>query len=110
MFPPGRAKLPTTPQAIGSAIFATIGIGTYRAFFGELRRLGYIEGQNLIVERYFEGNIAHWAELAREVVRHQPDLIFAHSTRMTLRFKEAASTMVSFISLTGRDGSTIAIR
>jgi putative ABC transport system substrate-binding protein len=24
----------------------------YRAFFDELRRLGYIEGQNLIVERY----------------------------------------------------------
>jgi putative ABC transport system substrate-binding protein len=24
----------------------------YKALFGELRRLGYVEGQNLIVERY----------------------------------------------------------
>ena len=41
---------------------------TYKALFGELRRLGYIEGQNLIVERYSgEGKIAHDAELASEV-------------------------------------------
>ena len=42
----------------------------FKAVFGELRRLGYIEGQNLIVERYSgEGNTAHYAELASEVVR-----------------------------------------
>ena len=40
----------------------------WKALFGELRRLGYIEGQNLIVERYSgEGKIAHDAELASEV-------------------------------------------
>jgi putative ABC transport system substrate-binding protein len=49
----------------------------YGALFGELRRLRYIEGQNLIVERYSgEGNSAHHAELASEVVRQQPDVIF----------------------------------
>jgi putative ABC transport system substrate-binding protein len=42
----------------------------YQALFGELRRLGYVEGQNLIVERYSgEGQTAHYAELASEVVR-----------------------------------------
>src|SRR5262249_53168399 len=36
------------------------GNSRYKALFGELRRLGYIEGQNLIVERYSgEGKIAH---------------------------------------------------
>jgi putative ABC transport system substrate-binding protein len=65
----------------------------FKALFGELRRLGYVEGQNLIVERYSEGNIAHWTELAREVVRHQPDLIFSTTTRLILRLKEATSTI-----------------
>jgi putative ABC transport system substrate-binding protein len=41
----------------------------FKALFGELRRLGYIEGQNLIVERYSGENKMHYAELAREVVR-----------------------------------------
>jgi putative tryptophan/tyrosine transport system substrate-binding protein len=42
-------------------------LSTYKVLFGELRRLGYIEGKNLIVERYSgEGNTAHYAELARE--------------------------------------------
>jgi putative ABC transport system substrate-binding protein len=47
--------------------------GTYspgfKVFFNELRRLGYVEGQNLIVQRYSgEGQTAHYAELASEVV------------------------------------------
>jgi putative ABC transport system substrate-binding protein len=40
----------------------------FKAFFSELRRLGYVEGQNLIVEQYSgEGKIAHYAEVASEV-------------------------------------------
>jgi hypothetical protein len=45
-------------------------------FFEELRRLGDIEGQNLIVERYSgEGRPEGLADLAREVVNPKPDLI-----------------------------------
>jgi putative ABC transport system substrate-binding protein len=41
----------------------------YRAFFEELSRLGYVEGQNLGVERYSgEGRTERYAELARDVV------------------------------------------
>jgi putative ABC transport system substrate-binding protein len=41
---------------------------SYRALFNELRRLGYVERQNLIVERYSgEGHQERYAELAREV-------------------------------------------
>src|SRR5215469_2620030 len=40
----------------------------FKVVFSELRLLGYIEGQNLIVERYSgEGRTAHYAELASEV-------------------------------------------
>jgi putative tryptophan/tyrosine transport system substrate-binding protein len=48
----------------------------YRPLFPELRRLGEVEGQNLIVE-YFtaEGNVEHYADLARRVVERDPDVI-----------------------------------
>jgi hypothetical protein len=54
--------------------------GYFRAFFDELGRLGYVEGQNLSVERYSgEGRIQHFAELAHDVVSTAPDLIYAMS-------------------------------
>jgi putative ABC transport system substrate-binding protein len=66
----------------------------YKAIFGELRRLGYVEGQNLIVERYSgEGKIAHYAEIASEVVRQQPDVIFATTSRMVGYFRAATATI-----------------
>jgi putative ABC transport system substrate-binding protein len=84
-----QASRPVTVMNEGAS-----GTRGFKALFGELRRLGYVEGQNLIVERYSGGgNIAHWAELAREVVRHQPDLIFANTTRMILRLKAATATI-----------------
>jgi putative ABC transport system substrate-binding protein len=72
--------------------------GTYspglKALLGELRRIGYIEGQNLIVERYSaEGRTAHYAELASEVVRQQPDAIFTVTSRMIRNFKAATDTI-----------------
>jgi putative ABC transport system substrate-binding protein len=49
----------------------------YRAFIEELRWLGYVEGRNLILERYSgDGRTEHYGELANDVVRTKPDLIF----------------------------------
>jgi len=48
----------------------------YRAFFQELCRFGYIEGRNLIVERYSVERPT--VELARDVVRSKPNVIFAN--------------------------------
>jgi putative tryptophan/tyrosine transport system substrate-binding protein len=60
----------------------------FRALFQELRRLGYVEGQNLIVERYSgEGRQERYAELAREVVRAEPHLILANGSPLALIFK-----------------------
>src|SRR6266516_7121608 len=54
-------------------IIETSSIRFYRAFFQELRRLGYVEGRNLIVERYSGlGRTEHYAELAREVFGWRP--------------------------------------
>jgi putative ABC transport system substrate-binding protein len=66
----------------------------FKALFGELRRLGYVEGQNLIIQRYSgEGDTAHYAELASEVVRQQPDLVFTPLNRMVRYLKAATSTI-----------------
>src|SRR5882757_560208 len=48
-----------------------------RALFAELRRLGWIEGQNLKVESYGrEQNTSGPEALATEIVRSNPDVIF----------------------------------
>jgi putative tryptophan/tyrosine transport system substrate-binding protein len=66
----------------------------YRMFFEELSRLGYVEGQNLMVERYSgEGRTEHYADLARVVVNTHPDLIFSQTTRLALNFKAATTTI-----------------
>jgi len=66
----------------------------YRIFFEELSRLGYVEGQNLVVERYSgEGRTEHYADLARDVVNTHPDLIFSQTTRLALNFKAATTTI-----------------
>src|SRR5262245_6143359 len=46
---------------------------SYSVLFKELRRLGYVEQQNLIVKRYSgEGHQERYTELARQVVRTEP--------------------------------------
>jgi putative ABC transport system substrate-binding protein len=66
---------------------------TFPALFKELRRLGYFERQNLIVERYSaEGQQERYVELAGEVVRTKPDLIVAVSSDMALAFKAATDS------------------
>src|SRR3954453_4482226 len=66
----------------------------YRAFFEELSHLGYIEGQNLGVERYSgEGRTEHYPALARDVVDSHPDLILAVGGRLSLDFKMATTTI-----------------
>jgi putative tryptophan/tyrosine transport system substrate-binding protein len=66
----------------------------FRTFFEELSRLGYVEGQNLGVERYSgEGRPERYAELARDVVNTHPDLILAVGARLSLDFKMATTTI-----------------
>jgi len=66
----------------------------YRAFFEELSRLGYVEGQNLAVERYTgDGQPERYAELARDAVNTHPDLILTSGARLSLDFKMATTTI-----------------
>ena len=64
------------------------------AFFEELTRLGYVEGRNLLIERYSgEGRAAHYPELARQIVSRNPDLIIAFNNFFVLDLKAATSTI-----------------
>ena len=66
----------------------------YVALFGELRRLGYIEGVNLVVARYSgEGREEHFVELCQEIARTKPDVIVASSSRLALSCKAATATV-----------------
>jgi putative ABC transport system substrate-binding protein len=64
------------------------------AIFEELTRLGYVEGRNLLIERYSgEGRAAHYPDLARQIVSRNPDLIIAFNSQFVLDVKAATSTI-----------------
>jgi putative ABC transport system substrate-binding protein len=89
--------MPRIALVISAGKVSTIGVSgspAYRAFFEELSRLGYIEGQNVSVERYSgEGKIERYPELARDVVNTNPDLILTVGGRLSLDFKMATTTI-----------------
>jgi putative tryptophan/tyrosine transport system substrate-binding protein len=64
------------------------------AFRQGLRELGHIEGRNLVIEyRTAEGNAGRLADLAAELVRLQPDVIFALGGDVTPFAKHATRTV-----------------
>jgi len=72
-----------------------------RAYFDELKRHGYVEGENLVVERYSgEARFERFESRAREVVESKPDLIYTAGAVLTQRFKAATST-IPIVTLTG---------
>ena len=82
------------PAIPTSLLTETGGGSAWRAFFGELRRLGYVEGQNLVIERYSaEGHHERYADLAREIVSRQPDLIVTGTNPVVIAFRSATSTI-----------------
>jgi putative ABC transport system substrate-binding protein len=72
----------------------------WRALFAELRRLGQIEGQNLKVERYGrEQNTSGPEDLATEIVRSNPDVIYVVGPGL-LFFKKLTSR-IPIVVITG---------
>src|SRR5947209_3963907 len=66
----------------------------WRAFFSELRRLGYVEGQNLLIERYSaEGHHERYADIARKILDSNPDLIVTGPNPAVLAFKALNGTV-----------------
>jgi putative tryptophan/tyrosine transport system substrate-binding protein len=83
---------PTVPVADQNQ--ASRGSLAIPAIFEELTRLGYVEGRNLLIERYSgEGRAVHYPDLARQIASRNPDLIVAFSSLFVLDVKAATSTI-----------------
>jgi ABC-type uncharacterized transport system substrate-binding protein len=68
--------------------------GRIEAFRQGLRELGYVEGNNLVIERRFaEGKPDRLSELAAELVRLKVDIIVSAGPTVTRQLKEATSTI-----------------
>ena len=73
----------------------------YRSFFSELHRLGYIEGNNLLVERRSgEGRTERYSDVARELVALKPDVMVVTSARILEYFRKATTT-IPIVAFTG---------
>jgi putative tryptophan/tyrosine transport system substrate-binding protein len=71
---------------------------TYRKtediFFQRLRELGYVEGQNLVVERrYSEGRAERFPEFAAALVRLNLDIVIVTTTPAALAVQNATKTI-----------------
>src|SRR5436190_20316752 len=98
----GRAQQPAMQRritvfhpAIPTTLLTETGGGSaWPAFFRELRRLGYVEGENLIIERYSaEGHHERYADLVREIVTRKPNLIVTGTNPVVTAFTTATNTI-----------------
>ncbi|HEX3177058.1 MAG TPA: ABC transporter substrate-binding protein [Methylomirabilota bacterium] len=85
--------------AIPTTLLTETGGGSaWRAFFAELRHLGYVEGKNLIVERYSaEGHHERYPELVRKIVASNPELIVTGTNPVVVAFR-AATTAIPIVA------------
>jgi putative tryptophan/tyrosine transport system substrate-binding protein len=84
--------------------------GTRRFFWTALRELGYVEGQNLILEyRYAEGRNERFPGLAVDLVALKPEVIVADSTPAAIAAKRATTVIpIVFVNVSDPVGTGIA--
>jgi ABC-type uncharacterized transport system substrate-binding protein len=81
---------------IGMLVSGSVATHGHRidAFRQGLRELGYVEGKNIVIEyRYAEGKRERFADLAAEMVRLKPDVIYVASTGFIQAVKKTTSTI-----------------
>jgi len=76
---------------------------SFRALVQRLRALGYVEGQNLLLERRSaEGRSERFGDIVAELVRLKADVIVTHSDP-TARAAKNVTTTVPIVMATSRD-------
>jgi putative tryptophan/tyrosine transport system substrate-binding protein len=89
-----KAQPPTTLPRLGVLAPGPPGNPGIDAFRQGLRDLGYVEGQNLLVEyRYADWQPDRLPALAAELVQLNPDVIFTSTTPGGLAAKQATTTI-----------------
>ncbi len=85
-------QMPAGVPRIGTLTFGANPDQGIQVFVEELRRLGYIDGQNIVIEgRYAEGRPERLPGLAAELVRLKVDLIFTLGTDVSVSAKNATT-------------------
>jgi putative ABC transport system substrate-binding protein len=75
----------------------------FRPFLEQIRKLGYIDGQNLILERRFAAGHAELiAEFVADLVQRKVDIIVVTGTRETIAAKHATSS-IPIVMITNPD-------
>jgi ABC-type uncharacterized transport system substrate-binding protein len=90
------AQQPTKVPRIGYLVVPSLSVGSarYEAFRQGLRELGYMEGQNIVIEyRSADGKLDRLPALAAELVRLKVDMIVTAGPIPTRAAKEATSTI-----------------
>src|ERR671913_173218 len=86
------AQTPAKPARIGKLCPAKCDGLAHITFEEEMRKLGWIEGKNLITERKeADGRFERLPDLAAQLIGSRPDLIVASSTRPVQAVKNATS-------------------
>jgi putative tryptophan/tyrosine transport system substrate-binding protein len=90
--------LPTSAQQKTTAVVGFLGtasdIRLKSAFEMRLRELGWIEGQNLVIEyRWAAGDLARFPALVDELVRLRPDLMVAGSNQAAIAMRQATTVI-----------------
>jgi len=92
--PAAHAQQPGKVPRIGFLSPGNAVSGLSEAFRQGLRDLGYVEGQNLVVEyRWADGDIARLPALAGELVRLRVDVLVASSPPAILAAKQATNSI-----------------
>ena len=96
------AQTPTKTARIGMLCPVRCAGAGYTAFDDELRKLGWVEGSNLTVERRgSEGRYERLPDLAAELVRSRPDLIVAATSPPARAAKDVTSEIPIVFSFVG---------
>ena len=75
---------------------------TYAIIFEELKRLGYVEGVNLIVDRYsVEGRYDRLPEIAHEIVATSPNVITTMGPVAGVRIFQSETRTIPIVAWTG---------
>jgi len=101
---PGEAQPPKKLVRLGylAGVSATADAPRLEAFRQGLRELGYLEGQNLVMEfRHESGELARLPALAAELVGLKPDVLVAVTTNAVQAAKQATTTIpIVFMGVT----------
>src|SRR5207342_3063749 len=101
---PVDAQPPRKMSRVGylAAVSAAADAPRLEAFRQGLRDLGYVEGQNIVIEyRHEGGGFERLPDLAAELVRQKPDVLVAVTTNAALAVRRATTTIpIVFMGVT----------